>query len=112
MDYVASRGVVLRHKENFDPNGVAVVDRALGLIRRKIAELADDQPLSWAELVETAVEILNRTPKEQVLHGDAPEEVREDPEVRFMLLQDNAKKLELESFGHPMTLKSFHYVNE
>ena len=116
VDYVASRGVVLKQKDKLDVNCVAVVDRALGLIRRKIAELADDQPLSWAELVETAVDILNKTPKEQVLPGDAPEEVREDPEVRFMLLQDNAKKLEhndkiteqrkeqiekLESFGRP-----------
>ena len=28
-----------------------------------------------------------------MLHGDSPEEVREDPDVRFMLLQDNADKL-------------------
>ena len=45
-------------------------------------------------LVEVAVDALNKTPKEQVLHGEgAPEEVREDAYVRFMLLQDNAKKL-------------------
>ena len=43
---VQSRGVVLRHKDKLDPNGVAVVDRAIGLTRRKIAELSDDMPNS------------------------------------------------------------------
>ena len=94
VDYVTSRGVILRTKDALDRNGVAVVDRAIGLIRRKIAELKGTQPASWAGLVEKAVSILNKTPKEQVLHGDAPEEVRQDADVRFMLLQDNAKKLE------------------
>ena len=93
QDYVESRGPILRFKDRQDRNGVAVVDRAIGLIRRKVAELEDDMPNSWGELVEVAVDALNKTPKEQVLHGSAPEEVREDADVRFMLLQDNADKL-------------------
>ena len=51
-------------------------------------------PNSWSELVEAAVGALNSQPKEKVLHGSAPEEVRGDPDTRFMLLQDNAKKLQ------------------
>ncbi len=37
---------------------------------------------------------LNSTPKPGVLHGAAPEEVSEDPEVTFMLMQDQAKALQ------------------
>jgi len=35
----------------------------------------------------------NDTPK-GLLHGDAPKEVRSDPELKFMLLQDNARKFQ------------------
>jgi hypothetical protein len=35
----------------------------------------------------------NTTPKSGVLHGAAPKEVRDDPEVHFMLLGDEEKKM-------------------
>jgi hypothetical protein len=37
------------------------------------------------------VSALNATPKPGVLHGDSPEEVKDDPEVQFLLQQDQAK---------------------
>ena len=54
---------------------------------------------SWVDVLPRATKACNETPKGP-LHGDAPKEVRGDPEVKFMLLQDNARK-----FQHDEKLK-------
>ena len=46
------------------------------------------------EYLPKAVQALNDTPKPQLLHGAAPSEVKGDAQVRFMLLQDQAKNIE------------------
>ena len=48
---------------------------------------------SWAAVLPRATAAYNKTPKEP-LHGDAPKEVQDDPQVKFMLLQDNARALQ------------------
>ena len=45
-------------------------------------------------MLERAVAGINNTPKPGVLHGTAPKEVRDDDNVRFMLLQDQAKNMQ------------------
>ena len=47
---------------------------------------------SWQKLLGKAVKAINDTPK-PVLHHEAPSEVLDNPEVSFMLLQDNARAL-------------------
>ena len=36
---------------------------------------------------------MNDTPKPEVLHGESPNEVKDQPAVQMMLLEDNAKKI-------------------
>ena len=81
--------IEMTFKDPDDRNAVAVVDRAIGLIKRKAAELDGD----WNITVPKAVAILNKTPKPEVLHGASPNEVKDNPEAHFMLQQDNAEKM-------------------
>ena len=59
-----------------------------------MAKMMADSSESWVEVLPKATKAYNQTPKPQVLHGDAPKEVRDDPQVKFMLLQDNARNLQ------------------
>ena len=77
-----------------DVSAIGVVDRAIQTLKRKLAELAGRTGRSWPSLLQQAVGAINDTPKPGVLHGDAPSEVRDDDEVRFMLLQDQARALQ------------------
>ncbi len=92
--------LLVRHKiaQSFkavgDVNAIGVVDRAIQTLKKKLAELAARTGRSWSSLLQQAVGALNDTPKPGVLHGDAPSEVRDDDEVRFMLLQDQARALQ------------------
>jgi hypothetical protein len=60
-------------------------------LNRKIAELSSTSKRTWPDLLQQAVCALNSTPKPGVLHGDSPEEVKDDPEVQFLLQQGQAK---------------------
>ncbi len=77
-----------------DVNALGVIDRAIQTLKRKLAELAGSTGRSWPSLLQQAVSALNSTPKPGVLHGAAPTAVRKDPDIRFMLLQDQARALE------------------
>ena len=48
---------------------------------------------TWVDVLPDAVAALNSYPKD-VLHGAAPKDVRGDPQVKFMLLKDQAKNTE------------------
>ena len=73
-----------------------MVDRAIQLIKARLAEQQEAGDTSpWSSRIDSVVAALNKTPKPEVLHGAAPEEIRdENPEARFMLQQDNAEKLQ------------------
>ena len=81
--------IALRFKDPQDRNSLGVVDRAIGLIKRKASELGG----LWQQEIPKAIRFLNATPKPEVLHGASPNEVKYIPEVYFMLQQDNADKL-------------------
>ncbi len=65
-----------------------------GLLKRKLAEMHATTKKSWAINLQAAVAALNSTPKPAVLHGDAPSEVKDNPKVTFMLMQDQARDLQ------------------
>ena len=72
-----------------------MVDRAIQLIKGRLAEqqeAGDNSP--WSSRVDSVVANLNKTPKPEVLHGAAPNEIRTNSEARFLLQQDNAEKLQ------------------
>jgi hypothetical protein len=85
-----SRSIALRLKDG--KNAIAVVDSAIGVLRLKLAKMMATQKGTWQQLLGKAVNAVNDTPK-PVLHHESPAEVKSNPEVKFMLLQDNASKI-------------------
>ena len=55
--------------------------------------LSTNAEKTWVDVLPDAVKALNSYPKD-VLHGAAPRQIRTDPQVRFMLLEDQAKNAE------------------
>mgnify|MGYP003350180463 FL=1 len=88
------RGIVQKFKDIGDLNALGLMDRQIGLLKRKLAEMYATAKKSWAINLQAAVKALNDTPKPDVLHGAAPQEVREDAEVTFMLTQDQARAIQ------------------
>ena len=87
---VKKRGIALRLKDGKD--AIAVVDRTIQSLRLTLAKMMAVQKGTWQQLLGKAVNAVNDTPKE-TLHHESPAEVSTNPEVKFMLLQDNAGKI-------------------
>ena len=79
------KGIVQKFR---DLNALGLLDRQIGLLKRKLAEMHATSKKSWAINLQAAVAALNGTPKPAVLHGDAPAEVKDNPKVTLMLMQD------------------------
>ena len=93
-DFLASKGIVQRYKAVGDVNALGLVDRAIQQLKLKISEiLSTREEKTWVDVLQVAVDALNHTPKD-VLHGAAPTEAQNIPQVRFMLLEDQAKNAE------------------
>ena len=75
-DYIDSLGVKRRYKDVGDMNAIAVVDRSMGLLKKKLANIEAFNSSSWQGSLQRATKALNDEPKEQVLHGASPNEVR------------------------------------
>jgi hypothetical protein len=90
-DLLLDKGIAHRLKPVGDVNALGVVDRTIQSLKKKLAELSSTTKRTWPDLLQQAVSALNSTPKPGVLHGDSPEEVKDDPEVQFLLQQDQAK---------------------
>ncbi len=73
---------------------MGLLDRQIALLKRKLAEMHATTKKSWAVNLQAAVTALNSTPKPAILHWDAPSEVKENPKVTFMLMQDQARDLQ------------------
>jgi hypothetical protein len=87
---IKKRGIALRLKDG--KNSISVVDRTIQGLKMTLARMMASQKGSWQQLLGKAVDAINDTPKE-VLHHESPAEVSTNPEVKFMLLQDNASKI-------------------
>ncbi len=88
------KGIVQKFKDAGDLNALGLLDRQIGLLKRKVAEMHATTKKIWAISLQAAVAALNSTPKPAVLHGDAPAEVKDNPKVTFMLMQDQARDLQ------------------
>ena len=69
------------------------MDKAIQSLKKKLRVLADTEGGNWSSLLARATSSLNDTPKPEVLHGESPNEVKDQPAVQMMLLEDNAAKL-------------------
>jgi hypothetical protein len=86
------KGIVQKFKDTSDVNGIGVIDKAIQTLKQRLAQLATGGG-TWASVLAKAVAGINKTPKPGVLHGAAPMEVRDNDDLRFMLLQDQAKNM-------------------
>ncbi len=77
--------------EKYDPNVLAVVDRAIQNLKTRLAESLADEPGEWATRVRDVVRQYNAT-EHSTVH-DAPKEIATNQIAKFMVLQDNAQKL-------------------
>jgi hypothetical protein len=91
--YLTRRGIVQKFKESADVNGLGLLDKAIQTLKQRLAEVTTVVGKTWASELARVVNGLNKTPKTGVLHGAAPKEVRGNDNIRFMLLQDQAKNM-------------------
>jgi hypothetical protein len=84
-ELLLDRGIAHRLKPVGNVNALGVVDPTIQTLNKKIAELSSTTKRTWPDLLQQAVIALNSTPKPGVLHGDSPAEVKDDPEVQFLL---------------------------
>jgi hypothetical protein len=88
---VEELGVAHRTKAPTDVNALGVVDRTIQSLKTKLKEFSSKTRKPWPSLLARATQALNRTPKPSVLHGESPEDVAHEPEVRFVLQQEHAR---------------------
>ena len=91
--YLASVGIKLRPKDKGDPNTLGVVDKAIQILKKTLFRLKGTEGGDWPSLLARATRSMNDTPKPDVLHGESPNEVKDQPAVKMMLLEDNARKI-------------------
>jgi hypothetical protein len=91
--YLTRRGIVQKFKDTADVNGLGMIDKAIQSLKVRLAEATTVPGKTWASELARIVNGFNNTPKSGVLHGATPKEVRGDEDIRFMLLQDQAKKM-------------------
>ena len=93
--FLQHRGIVQKFKNVGDLNALGLLDRQIGLLKRKLGEMHGINSKSWAVNLPAALKALNSTPKPGVLHGAAPADIgRTDDEATFMLLQDQARAIQ------------------
>ena len=62
-------------------------------MKKKLKVVRDTEGGTWTSLLARVTKSMNSQPKPEVLHGESPEDVKDNPQVRFMLNQDNARKI-------------------
>ena len=95
-DLLQSLGIAHRtHVGKQDINALGVLDRALQNVKARLARMmarSDSDDAEWADVLPRAVAASNQASHSAV--HESPEELLESKEALFMVLQDNARKLE------------------
>jgi hypothetical protein len=92
--YLTRRSIVQKFKDPSDVNGLGLLDKAIQSLKVRLAEATTVAGKTWVSELARIVNGFNNTPKSGILHGAAPKEVRGSEDIRFMLLQDQAKNME------------------
>ena len=83
--------IAWKSKGNGEPNAIAVLDRAIGTIRKDISSRMMEEPgKTWNQVLGSSVVAYNRA-----IHGtmrDAPNDVGKEPVLQYLQISDNAKK--------------------
>ena len=76
-----------------DVNVLSPVDRAIATLKRSIfRRVVADRDKDWAESLQATVQGYNET-EHRALQGRTPEEVKDDPELQFMLRRANSEAM-------------------
>ena len=94
--YLNSVDIKLRVKRKGDPNALGVVDKAIQILKKKLFTVRGTDGGNWEANLARVTKSMNDTPKPDVLHGESPSEVKDQPAVQMMLLEDNATKIKME----------------
>ncbi len=80
-----------KSKGNGEPNAIAVLDRAIGTVRKDVSARMTEAPTkTWSQVLNASLVAYNRS-----IHGtmrDAPNDVGKEPILQYMQISDNAKK--------------------
>ena len=86
---MAERGIYHRYKVAL--NDLSTIDRAMGVLKDRIAVIAAEAGDSWLDALQMAVNAHNSLDAKALL-DNAPEDVADNDELRFRLRQENAAK--------------------
>ena len=91
---VALRDLKIRHrlKDPQDRNAIATVDVAIANLKKALFRTGDDGIANWAERLDKVVAGINRTPHDH-LHGSAPNDVKDKPELQYFLQKEASQDL-------------------
>jgi hypothetical protein len=84
-----------------DVNALAVIDRAIQTIRKRLSESLADKHGNWSDRLQAVIKQYNESPHE-ALHQESPEDAEENPTVKHLLLEENSAK----AAGNQELLKS------
>lgn len=98
------QGITQRMKsEKHDPNLLAVADRVIQNLKKRLAEnlaktpdlqeAVERRPGEWSDKVGQVTQEYNKTPH-PTLKGEPPDQVRDNKLVNYLLDEDNAQKLD------------------
>ena len=87
------KGIAIQTKPDGDINFLSVNDAAMKSVKETMFRMmAKEETTSWINFLEPATSAYQKTPH-GTLHGESPEDVKDEAVVRFRLEQDNAEKL-------------------
>ena len=91
--YLNSVDIKLRVKRNGDTNALGVVDKAIQIMKKKLFTVRGTEGGNWEANLARATKSMDDTSKPDVLHGESLNEVKDQPAVQMMLLEDNARNI-------------------
>ena len=80
----------IKHVFKVGHNDLATVDRAIGVLKTKLAIISAEDGTTWLEELQPTVKAMNRLANRGLL-DNAPYDVEDDDELRFRLRQLNAE---------------------
>ena len=101
-DVLETAGTIHKLKSSpSDVNALAVIDRAIQTIRKRLSESLTDKHGAWSDRLQAVIKQYNESPHES-LHQESPEDAEENPTVKHLLLEENSQK----AAGNQELLKS------
>jgi transposase InsO family protein len=91
--FTEDEGIRLAHKLPSQRNVHATLDRAIASLRQILSRLEVEKKLDWADALEGAVSIYNRTPHDS-LGNAAPNDVEKSEALQYAMKRENAQKAE------------------